>query len=286
MKLKKFFLSLIIITLIFNILTTCIAVDGDDIPGETQNTGTETEQNTGNDENQNTGNNENTNNQNQENQNNQEVTNPTNNDNNQTNSSSQNSSSSSVKSNNSNNGNTLNTDNSNLTGNANLKSLTINIPGMSPEFNKDTLEYYLVVDLSVNDIEVTAIPEDDGASVSISGNKKLDEGENTIKIDVDAGRANIKTYLIHVTKTDDVEITNADLKSLSIKGFSFYPSFKPNIYSYNLMIDESISKLDIQIETENEEATVQIVGNENLKEGDNLIKIIVTARNRYNYKRI
>ena len=285
MKLKKFFLSLIIIALVFNSLATCIAVDGDDNPGENQNTGTQTDPNTGDGENQNTGNNENTNNENQENQNNQENVNQINNDNNQSNIENQNNSSN-VTQGNSNNESNINSGNRNSTGNANLKSLTLSIPGMSPEFNKDTLEYYLVVDLTVNEIEVTATPEDNEADVSISGNKKLEEGENTIKIIVSADGGNTKTYLIHVTKTDDIEITNADLKSLSIKGFSFYPSFKPSIYSYNLIIDESISKLDIQLETENEGATFEIIGNENLKEGENLIKIIVTAQNRNHYKRV
>ena len=137
----------------------------------------------------------------------------------------------------------------------------------------------MVIATSVNEIKVTAVPEDENSKVVISGNTGLKEGENTITINVVSDSGNTKTYSIHVTKTDDTEITNANLKSLSIKGFNFYPSFKPNIYNYNLIINESISKLEINVETENEQATYEIIGNENLTEGENLIKIIVKAPN-------
>ena len=157
----------------------------------------------------------------------------------------------------------------NLTGDARLKSLSINLEGMSPEFDKDILDYYLIVDLSIDEIEVTAVTEEETSTVSINGNTSLKEGENLITIKVTANDGNTRTYLIHVTKTDDVEITNANLKSLSIKGFSFYPGFKSNIYSYNLIINEKISKLEFYVETENEQATYEIVGNENLEEGEN-----------------
>ena len=59
--------------------------------------------------------------------------------------------------------------------------------------------------------------------------------------------------------------------------FNIYPSFQSNIYNYNINVSEEISKLDVYAETENEKATFVIEGNEDLKQGDNLVKIIVTA---------
>lgn len=173
--------------------------------------------------------------------------------------------------------------NQNQTNNNNtntyLKSLILDIEGISPEFNKETTEYYLIVDLNVDKIEVNAIPEDDTSEVEITGNEDLEEGENKIIITVKSQNGSKRTYTINVTKTDDVEMTNANLKSLTVKGFDIYPSFKNNIYSYNIVINEKISRLDVIAETENEEAKVEIIGNENLKVGDNIIKITVTAKN-------
>lgn len=171
-----------------------------------------------------------------------------------------------------------NSNNNSKSDNANLKSLSLDAKGLSPEFNKNTTEYYLVVDLIVDEINVQAIAENEKATVTITGNKNLEEGQNTIQIRVKAEDGTIKNYYIFVTKTDDVESSNANLKVLSVKGWSFYPQFKPNIYSYSLTINEKITKLEIVAETENNESTYKIVGNNNLQEGDNIIKIIVTAK--------
>lgn len=174
----------------------------------------------------------------------------------------------------------------NKSNNSYLNSLEVNIEGLSPEFNKYTTQYYLIVDLEVEDIEVKAIAEDNKAKVSITGNRYLEEGENIIYIVVTAEAGNTTTYVINVTKVDDLERANANLKNLSIKGFNLYPSFKSNIYGYNLTINGLVRQLEILAEPGNESATIEITGNENLIEGDNIIKIIVTAEDRSNKKRI
>ena len=162
--------------------------------------------------------------------------------------------------------------------NADLRNLILDVEGLAPEFDKNITEYYLIVDLSIEEINIEAYPEDINSIVMIDGNTDLQEGENTISITVRAEAGNTKTYTINVTKTDDVDMVNANLKNLSVKGFNFYPSFKNNIYNYNLTINEKVSQLEITVEPEIEEATYKIIGNENLVEGDNLIKIIVTAK--------
>jgi hypothetical protein len=162
--------------------------------------------------------------------------------------------------------------------NANLRTLILDVEGLSPEFDKDITDYYLIVDLTVEKINIEAYPEDINSIVMIEGNENLQQGENAISIIVKADAGNTKTYTINVTKTDDIDMVNANLKTLSVKGFNFYPAFKSNIYNYNLTINEKISQLEITVEPEIEGATYEIVGNENLVEGDNLIKVIVTAQ--------
>ena len=161
--------------------------------------------------------------------------------------------------------------------NANLNSLVLEGTDLAPEFKPSITEYTAIVGLDVENIKVVAKTEDSEATVAVKGNKDLEEGENTITIVVEAEAGNTKTYTIKVTKTLDEEKMNARLKSLIVQGFNIYPSFQNNIYNYNLNISEEILKLDISAETENEKATFIIEGNDNLKNGDNLIKIIVTA---------
>lgn len=161
--------------------------------------------------------------------------------------------------------------------NADLKTLKTNIEGLTPDFDKDTTEYYLVVDLSIKKVQVTATTEDKKAKTLITGGKSLKEGENTITIKVTAEDGTVKNYYIYVTRTDNKEKANANLKGLEIEGYNVYPSFKTEIYNYNLTIEEKINKLDIVAKPENEKATIEVTGNENLVEGDNIIKILVTA---------
>lgn len=160
---------------------------------------------------------------------------------------------------------------------ANLKELKIDKEGMTPEFDKDVTEYYLTTDLKVEQITVTATPSDEKAKVTVTGNKKLKEGKNIITITVKAEDGTNKKYYIYVTKVDDVEKANADLKSLEITNYDLSPKFKANIYQYNLNIGEDIQTLEIKAEAEKENAKVEIEGNSNLQEGENIIKIKVTA---------
>lgn len=161
--------------------------------------------------------------------------------------------------------------------NADLKSLEVDAEGLSPEFNRNVTEYYLVVGLEIKNIKVNAKADDNNADIEVSGNTDLDEGENKIRITVKAEAGNTKTYIINVTRTDNEELVNANLKSLSINGFELYPTFKPNIYNYNVNINEIMMSLDIKAEAENEKAKIEIEGNSNLQEGNNVIKINVTA---------
>ena len=162
---------------------------------------------------------------------------------------------------------------------ARLKELKVDVEGLTPEFDKNITEYYLVVDLTINRINITASTVDNNAKWAVYGNKNLKEGENTITINVKAEDGTTQKYYIHVTKVDNVELANAELEKIEIEGFNLYPSFKSNIYNYNLNIHEEISNLNITATPLNEKATVEIEGNENLKEGENIIKINVTAAN-------
>lgn len=159
--------------------------------------------------------------------------------------------------------------------NANLR--IIKIENMEPEFDKDTTEYYLTVDLNTEKIDIETYTDSEKAKVAIYGNENLKEGKNTIEIVVTAEAGNQKTYYIYVTKIDNAKMANANLQTLEIEGASISPKFKNNIYSYNVTIDKNTKKLNILAKPENEKSKIEIVGNSNLKKGENIIKIIVTA---------
>lgn len=168
---------------------------------------------------------------------------------------------------------------STLGNNAYLREFRVDIPGITPDFNKNTFNYALTVEESVNNLNVTAVPEDSKASVSISGNTNLNLGENIINVKVTAeDKKTTKTYTINVTKVQDVQKSNAFLQNIIVTDIEMSPSFSKEIFEYDLG-SVTLDRITLSAFAENENATVQIEGNENLVIGENLIKITVTSEN-------
>lgn len=66
------------------------------------------------------------------------------------------------------------------------------------------------------------------------------------------------------------------LSKLEIKNSTLSPKFDLETYEYTIGIKEDISSLEIEAVANNENATVEIIGNENLQDGENVITILVT----------
>ncbi|MCL2859190.1 MAG: cadherin-like beta sandwich domain-containing protein [Oscillospiraceae bacterium] len=71
--------------------------------------------------------------------------------------------------------------------------------------------------------------------------------------------------------------TDATLKSLSITPAILTPSFSSNVLSYNTTVGTSVNKVDVVAVSNNSKATCKILGNMNLEEGTNVIRVVVTA---------
>lgn len=78
-----------------------------------------------------------------------------------------------------------------------LKSLSVEGATLSPEFNKDTLEYTVELEPETTSIKVNAEKEDSTASISGTGDIAVSEGDNNIKIVVTAQNGSEKTYTIN-----------------------------------------------------------------------------------------
>lgn len=169
--------------------------------------------------------------------------------------------------------------------NAALQVLRLDIEGVTPIFEKDIKEYYVTIPSSVNDIEVLAISENPNATIEVTGNTNLKEGLNIITIQVtseDKTQNNI--YTIQATKTDNIELANTNLEILAIENILLNPHFDANITHYNIEVPNEATILNIFAVPENQYAKVEIVRKEKLEEGNNLVKIIVTAQNGFSQK--
>lgn len=162
--------------------------------------------------------------------------------------------------------------------NTNLQVMRLNHEGISPEFSKDTKEYYFIADTTINDLEVTAIPENKDAKVVVTGNTNLKMGLNTINIQVTSKDGSKKSdYKINITKTSDLESANANLENLAIRQGDLFPEFDNNVTKYRIDVANDIKKLDILAVPEKINSKVEISSSE-LEVGDNNIIITVIAK--------
>lgn len=164
--------------------------------------------------------------------------------------------------------------------NTNLSVLRLNHEGISPDFNKDIKEYYFIANTSIDNLEVTAIPENSKSTVTVIGNNNLKLGENTIDIKVESeDKTKTSIYKIYVTRTDNIDLANANLETLAIREGTLTPEFSNNITEYQVEIPNSIENINILAIPQRENATVKILGNDKINVGDNKIQVIVTAEN-------
>lgn len=84
--------------------------------------------------------------------------------------------------------------------NAYLSSLKISPAELSPEFKKNVEEYRASVGYDIDRLVVDALPEDGKATIRITGNDLLEEGENKVIVTVIAEAGNNIEYTIDVMK--------------------------------------------------------------------------------------
>ncbi len=162
--------------------------------------------------------------------------------------------------------------------NANLSKLQINQEGLTPNFNKDKTNYCVTVSDKVDELKITAEPEDLNAKVSVVGNTELKNGDNKIDITVTAQNGSKKVYTIIVTKTSDPEKSNSYLLNLIVENATLSPVFSKEEFNYNCgTVGKNIDTLKILAFGENENVKIDIIGNDKLKYGDNKIDIKVTS---------
>ena len=71
--------------------------------------------------------------------------------------------------------------------------------------------------------------------------------------------------------------TNKALKDLVIENYKLTPEFDADVTKYSVEVPKNVDKLEISGITQDENAKVEITGNDNLKVGNNIVKVTVTA---------
>lgn len=161
---------------------------------------------------------------------------------------------------------------------ASLTSLTVSQGELSPAFSSTVYEYTVQVKDTINTIRLTG-DSATGSTKTGTGSHTLSMGENNIEIVVTAEDGTTKnTYKVKVIR-GEIEEPSAFLESLEINniGVKLSPEFDSKNNKYTAKIGKDIEELNFKYTTEDPLAEVTIEGNENFKDGENLIKITVKS---------
>lgn len=177
--------------------------------------------------------------------------------------------------------------------NANLKNLGIR-PNDFKGFKAGTTTYDVTVPEDVEKVEVYAYAQDSKATVTGTGTKTLQKGANALQVTVTAEDGTTKkVYTINVTRqesqnnedeekpeeiqenTQEVE-EGKGISQLTISNVTLDPEFKTDVYEYTAKYIGDLTSLDIKADPTDIGYNVEIIGNEELKEGENLVTILVS----------
>lgn len=156
--------------------------------------------------------------------------------------------------------------------NSYLKELTLK--GTDFIFSRDVETYNLKINKDITNIEITAKPESEKATVKIENNENIDI-DKPILITVTAEDDTSRVYRIILSYADEKD-NNTSLSKIEIQGYNI--EFKPDVTEYALKINKSDKTLDMIVETESDLSTYEIKNNTNLKNKSKVV-ITVTAEN-------
>ena len=158
-----------------------------------------------------------------------------------------------------------------LSSNNSLKSLKVNDEKINLLENE--FIYNITVENDIDEVIITAIPNDSRATVKLDEKYPLIIGENEINVKITAASGEEASYILNITRK---KILSKDslLVNLKIKGYEI--DFRQDVKRYNLKINDGDNELDITTVTEDPNATVEIEGNKDLENGS-IVKINVKA---------
>lgn len=84
-----------------------------------------------------------------------------------------------------------------LSGDNNLSNLGIENYSLTPEFNKDTLEYNVELEPDTSKINISATASHGGATIEGAGTREVTDGDNRLEIKVTAENGSSKIYVIN-----------------------------------------------------------------------------------------
>lgn len=161
------------------------------------------------------------------------------------------------------------------TGDTSLISL--NVSDTNIKYEDKTRNYEATVSRSIDSILITARTTDPNATLVGTGRKKLNIGPNTFTLTVTSSGGRISNYTITINRSnEELQVIEKSSKLKSIKVNSLVLDLSENKTRWFYGVGKDTENVSIEAIPESNTAEVEIIGNENLKDGINNIIIKVT----------
>ncbi len=162
-----------------------------------------------------------------------------------------------------------------LSNNSYLKDISIdgtNIDG----FNKENFEYNIKVSRETDSINISAILDDEKATLTtdLSNKFSLNLGTNKINIVVTAENGDTSTYVLNIEREKN---NDATLDSLTVSKGTLTPAFNKNTLNYTVNVENDVTSIEVSATATDSNATVTGTGTKQLNTGDNTVTIKVTS---------
>lgn len=163
----------------------------------------------------------------------------------------------------------------NRTGDVTLKSL--NVSNTSIKFEEGKTVYEATVSKSIDSVLINGRTTDPNATLIGTGSKSLQTGLNIFELTVQSSGGKEQVYTIKINRSnEELQTITSSSKLLSLKVNGLVLDLSNNQTSFLYGINKDVTSLNLQTVTESTTAKVEIIGNENLKDGINPITIKVT----------
>lgn len=163
--------------------------------------------------------------------------------------------------------------NTTIINNNSVNNYISTIEGISlqPNLSHDVNEYHANVGKNTDRLNLKVTPEDQNASVNITGHESLTFGANQITITVTSPSGEKRDITINVNRSETE--SSAYLSSISVGGYALNPGFKEDVFFYNMIVEHDVNHLAVTAAPKDANTNINIAANNTLRDGINYIKI-------------
>ncbi|MDR0731393.1 MAG: leucine-rich repeat protein [Treponema sp.] len=153
-----------------------------------------------------------------------------------------------------------------------LNAITLDAGTLEPVLREDTFNYTVALPFETESLAIEAYPRKETTTVTGTGVKALEPGENEFTITTVAEDGTRLDYSILAHRGSDV-----NLKTLSVSEGVLDPAFDPKVTRYAIELGSHIDSLVVEAAAANELANVEGTGEKTLQVGKNTVLVTVSA---------